>query len=126
MDVINVQELGPEISEDIAGYELVFFIDAGIDQENNYEIKELIHGSLRALITQQELVANELNTSGQLKLKPGFSYEFTLESFCVQTGAVRPIKGDGLFLGDIEGPAKAWLPKILSQYKSTNITQNEA
>ncbi len=42
MDVINVQELGPEISEDIAGYELVFFIDAGIDQENNYEIKEII------------------------------------------------------------------------------------
>ncbi|HOL54557.1 MAG TPA: hypothetical protein PK699_01495 [bacterium] len=42
VDVINVQELGPEISEDIAGYELVFFIDAGIDQENNYEIKEII------------------------------------------------------------------------------------
>ncbi|HOP55227.1 MAG TPA: hypothetical protein PLK33_00710 [bacterium] len=41
VDVINVQELGPEISEDIAGYELVFFIDAGIDQENNYEIKEI-------------------------------------------------------------------------------------
>ncbi|HOK28987.1 MAG TPA: hypothetical protein PLH42_00205 [bacterium] len=42
VDVINVQELGPEISEDIAGYELVFFIDAGIDQENDYEIKEII------------------------------------------------------------------------------------
>lgn len=90
------------------------------------ELKDLIRGSLKALITQQELVASELNTSGQLKLNPGFSYEFTLESFCVHAGVVRPIKGDGLFLGDIEGAAKSWLPQVLSQYKSKNITQNEA
>lgn len=90
------------------------------------ELKNLINGSLKALVIQQESVSNELNTSGQLKLKSGVSYEFTLESFCVHAGAVRPIKGDGFFLGDIEGAAKAWLPQILSQYKSKNMTQNEA
>lgn len=90
------------------------------------ELKDLIHGSLKALVMQQDSVASELNTTSKLKLKPGFSYEFTLESFCVHAGAVRPIKGDGLFLGDVEGAAKAWLPQILSQYKLKNIPQNEA
>lgn len=90
------------------------------------ELKDLIHGSLKALVIQQESVASELNTTSRLRLKPGFSYEFTLESFCVHAGVVRPIKGDGLFLGDIEGAAKAWLTQILSQYKSKNIPQNEA
>ncbi len=90
------------------------------------ELKNLLNGSLRALALQQESVASELNETGKLKLKSGVSYEFTLESFCVHSGAVRPIKGDGLFLGDIEGTAKNWLPQILSHYKSKNMTQNEA
>lgn len=90
------------------------------------EIKNMLSGSLKALVLQQKLVASELNTTGKLQLKPGFSYEFTLESFCVHSGAVRPIKGDGLFLGDVEGAAKNWLPQVLSQYKSKNVTQQEA
>ncbi len=90
------------------------------------ELKNLLKGSLRVLALQQESVASELNETGKLKLKSGVSYEFTLESFCVRSGAVRPIKGDGLFLGDIEGAAKNWLPQILSHYKSKNMTQNEA
>ena len=94
--------------------------------DKDKELKDLIRGSLKELVTQQDLVASELNTTSKLKLRPGFSYEFTLESFCVHSGVVRPIKGDGLFLGDIEGAAKAWLPQILSKYKSKNMTQNEA
>lgn len=96
-----------------------------LSTDKNKELKEFMNGSLKSLVMQQELVAEELNTTSQLKLKPGFSYEFTLESFCVHAGAVRPLKGDGLFLGEIEGAAKTWLPKILSQYKTKNIPQSE-
>lgn len=42
IDVITLQELGPEISEDISGYELVFFIDAGIEQEEEFVVREII------------------------------------------------------------------------------------
>lgn len=97
-----------------------------LSNRKDKEVKDLVNGSLKALVLQQEFVASELNNTGKLKLKSGFSYEFTLESFCVHSGAVRPITGDGLFLGDIEGAAKNWLPQILSQYKSKNIAQNEA
>lgn len=89
------------------------------------ELKELVQGSLKALVMQQNAVASELKDTSRLKLKPGFSYDFTLESFCVHAGVERPIKGDGLFLGDIEGAAKSWLPQIASQYKLKKIPQNE-
>lgn len=41
VDTVLVQELGPEISEDISGYELVIFVDAGIDQEDDYVIRKI-------------------------------------------------------------------------------------
>lgn len=90
------------------------------------ELKEFVHGSLKALVIQQNTVASELKATNRLKLKPGFSYDFTLESFCVHAGVERPFKGDGLFLGDVEGAAKSWLPQIASQYKLRKIPQNEA
>jgi hypothetical protein len=101
-------------------------LSAKLESSKDKELKNMLNSSLKALVLQQKSVAGELNTTGKLQLKPGFSYEFTLESFCVHSGAVRPIKGDGLFLGDVEGVAKNWLPQILSQYKSKNIIQNEA
>jgi hypothetical protein len=82
--------------------------------------------AITELISQQEDIAKELKTSGKLKLKPGFSYEFTLESFCINAGIERPVVGDGLFLGDLKGSAKSWLPKILSDYKKRELSQNEA
>lgn len=42
VDVISLQELGPELCEDISGYELVFFVDASINQSEDFIIKEII------------------------------------------------------------------------------------
>lgn len=42
IEILTVQELGPELCEDISGCELVFFIDAGIEQEESFLIREII------------------------------------------------------------------------------------
>jgi hypothetical protein len=91
--------------------------------------KELIsikHESLKFLIEQQTAIKNELKTTQRLELRPGYSYEFDLESFCINAGVERPVIGDGLFLGDIQSPSKNWLFQILSDYKNQEIPQNEA
>ena len=90
------------------------------------ELQNLRRNHLNILLNQQASVKDELEKTGRLLLRPGFSYEFDLESFCVNAGVERPIVGDGLFLGDIQGPAKDWLPVILKNYKSKNISQEEA
>lgn len=90
------------------------------------ELKQLAFGSLEAILNHQASVEKELSSAGQLLLKPGHSYEFDLESFCVNAGIERPVTGDGLFLGDIKGKAKSWLPQILVQYKTKNVSQNDA
>lgn len=42
VNVISIQELGPELCEDISGYELVFFVDASINQSEDFIIREII------------------------------------------------------------------------------------
>lgn len=90
------------------------------------QVQQVKNQALKVLLNQQVAVANELKYSGQLLLKPGFSYEFDLETFCVNAGVERPVKGDGLFLGNIEGSAKTWLPMILQNYKAKGISQEDA
>jgi len=89
-------------------------------------IQQIRTKSLKTLLNQQTAVDQELNGTGKLLLQPGYSYEFDLESFCVNAGIERPVKGDGLFLGDIEGAAKSWLPIILRDYKAKGIAQSDA
>lgn len=89
-------------------------------------LKRISDRSLTSLIEQQDVVENELLNTHQLLLKPGYSYEFELETFCVHAGIERPVKGDGLFLGSMEGTPKSWLPQILNSYKKNGITQNNA
>ena len=90
------------------------------------ELKRLASTSLKSLLDQQSRVEKELGSTGRLLLKAGQSYEFDLESFCVNAGVERPVTGDGLFLGDISGKAKSWLPLILAQYKTKHVSQNDA
>lgn len=40
-DILALQELGPELCEDISGHELVFFVDASVDQEEAFLVKEI-------------------------------------------------------------------------------------
>lgn len=82
--------------------------------------------SLKVLLSQQKEIAQELKDTGRLRLQPGYSYEFDLESFCVNAGVERPVRGDGLFLGDIQGEAKNWLPVILQKYYAEGISQKDA
>lgn len=93
---------------------------------DSLEVKTLHSSALNALITEQRRIETELRLTSKLQLKPGRSYEFDLESFCVNAGIERPVKGDGLFLGDIKGRAKSWLPEILKRYHKARITQNDA
>lgn len=83
-------------------------------------------GALTTLLRQLASLSKELKQSGRLQLQPGQSYEFSLESFCVNAGVERPVRGDGLFLGDIQGAAKSWLPVVLNKYQSLGITQEDA
>jgi len=89
-------------------------------------VRQIKSRSLETLMGQQILVARELRETGKLRLKPGHSYEFDLESFCVNAGIERPVKGDGLFVGDIQGAAKSWLPVILRDYQRKGISQTDA
>lgn len=100
-------------------------LDKVAPKQKNQELKSLAHNAIETLVNQQNLVARELATTNQLLLTPGFSYEFDLESFCVQTGIERPVTGDGLFLGDISGAPKSWLQQILSEYKTKRISQTD-
>ncbi len=92
----------------------------------DHEVRQIKNSIFQTLLDQQIAIANELKKSGQLLLRPGFSYEFDLESFCVNAGVERPTKGDGLFLGDLQGRVKSWLPVILRDYKSKGISQADA
>jgi hypothetical protein len=94
-------------------------------RKDNQELKALAQDAIESLVSQQNAVARELATTNQLLLMPGLSYEFDLESFCVQTGIERPVTGDGLFLGDISGAPKSWLQQILSEYKTKRISQTD-
>jgi hypothetical protein len=93
---------------------------------NDRLVRQVRNNSLKTLMDQQILVAGELRQSGKLRLQPGYSYEFDLESFCVNAGIERPVKGDGLFVGDIQGAAKSWLPIILRNHKAKGISQEDA
>jgi hypothetical protein len=93
-------------------------------EKQDKDVRNFALNSLKALINQQKKVSEELSATNRLLLQPGHSYKFTLESFCVNAGVERPVIGDGLFLGALEGAPKGWLPKILSEYKAKKISQN--
>lgn len=106
-------------------------IDGFLDSSNEKTLRDKLvqqirTRSLKTLLGQQTAVTQELNGTGKLLLQPGYSYEFDLESFCVNAGIERPVKGDGLFLGDMEGAAKSWLPIMLRDYKAKGISQADA
>lgn len=61
----------------------------------------------------QAAIEDELEKTGELTLEPGGSYSVDLESYCVYPGKARPVKGDGLRIARIHGPATQWLPEIL-------------
>lgn len=82
--------------------------------------------ALKTLMQQQLDIENELKLTGRLRLLPGLSYEFDLETFCVHAGVERPVKGDGLFLGEMQGKPRSWLPELLQNYKRVGISQEEA
>ncbi|MDZ4660576.1 MAG: hypothetical protein SGJ18_03035 [Pseudomonadota bacterium] len=100
------------------------FFGTSVNGKSDKETKSFAIGALKTLTEQQEKVFKELSARGKLLLQPGLSYEFTLESFCVNAGVERPVVGDGLFLGDLEGAPTNWLPKILNEYKVNKIPQN--
>lgn len=103
------------------------FLDSNSDKLSRDRLVQQIRTtSLKTLLGQQAAVVQELNETGKLRLQPGYSYEFDLESFCVNAGIERPVRGDGLFLGDIEGAPKSWLPVILRDYKTKGIFQSDA
>lgn len=99
------------------------FFDSKVSK--NKQVQKIKNRSLKILLNQQIAIARELRESGKLLLKPGLSYEFELETFCVNVGLERPVNGDGLFLSDIKGAAKSWLPIILRDYKSKSIAQTD-
>lgn len=90
------------------------------------ELRALKDSALTELLNQQKNVATELKKTNRLSLKPGMSYDFMLESFCVNAGVTRPVVGDGLFLGDLEGNPKSWFPVIATSYKVKGVTQEDA
>ncbi len=86
------------------------------------------HGkaALKTLMQRQLNIESELKLTGKLRLQPGLSYEFDLETFCVHAGVERPVNGDGLFLGEIQGKPRSWLPELLRNYERVGISQEEA
>lgn len=100
------------------------FFDSKVSKDK--QVQKIRNRSLQILLNQQIAIARELRESGKLLLKSGFSYEFDLETFCVNAGMERPVNGDGLFLNDIKGAAKSWLPTILRDYKYKGIAQADA
>jgi hypothetical protein len=96
------------------------------NRNKNQQINQLRYSYLKTLNDWQRSITKELESTNQLVLRPGYSYEFNLESFCVHAGIERPVNGDGLFIGDMQGAASAWLPQILTEYKKKGISQNDA
>ncbi len=90
------------------------------DQERYFSYIE----AYDAKVQEQEDQAIELKKTGRLELIPGRSYSFLLESFCVHGKTPRPVKGDGLKIAEMKGPAKEYLPSMLEMYAKLNITQS--
>jgi hypothetical protein len=92
----------------------------------DHSLRSISGRARNILIEHEKAVENELSSTNQLLLKSGYSYEFELETFCVHAGIERPVEGDGLFLGNLEGAPKSWLPQILNGYKKSGISQIKA
>lgn len=67
----------------------------------------------------------ELENSGELRLSPGKSYEFNLQSFCIHGGEERGLKGDGAYPGKLDLKSRSWLPKILKSYHIKQISRED-
>ena len=80
--------------------------------------------ALQFMKEEQAREERTLETQTELSLKPGHSYSFRLQSFCVHAGKDRPIAGDGFRVGPMKGPAAAWLPDIINKYKGLHISQD--
>lgn len=88
--------------------------------------KVLFAKALLELYQQQNLIQRRLASDGEVLLKPGNSYDFYLQSFCVHAGKSRPFNGDGLNSGPLKGTPTKWLPTILKGYREENISQQNA
>ncbi|WP_374078640.1 hypothetical protein [Bdellovibrio bacteriovorus] len=63
--------------------------------------RKYISAQLKEVLQDQEAIIKELATTGQLELQPGHSYEFNIESFCVDAGLQQPSIGDGMYLAEM-------------------------
>jgi hypothetical protein len=104
----------------------------GLDYLKKYKGQKLSRDNLflaKALLElykQQNAIRQILSEQGEISLKPGSSYQFSLQSFCVHAGKNRPLKGDGLNSAPLKGAPSKWLPQILKNYASKNIRQPDA
>jgi hydrogenase maturation protease len=88
IDVEVTQEIGPEVCEELSGYGLVFFVDAGIDQEEDFVIRELSakfrstpfshHIHPETLLAMTERLFNSLPKAYLVSIK-GYRFDFGFE-----------------------------------------------
>ena len=71
----------------------------------------------------QSASEDELENTGELVLEPGGSYSIDLESYCVHPGTARPVKGDGLRIARLRGPAGQWIFEILKAQGTKKVDQ---
>lgn len=88
IDILTLQELGPELCEDISGCELVFFVDAGIEQEEPFLIREITPKYKTPIfshhITPEMLLAiteelYKVNPKSYLVSIKGYNFDFGFE-----------------------------------------------
>ncbi|WP_413944250.1 hypothetical protein [Bdellovibrio sp. HCB-162] len=87
--------------------------------------RKYISAQLNEILSAQGAVAKELMSTGKLELKPGHSYEFDLESFCVNVGMHQPLTGDGMYLNQMPSEYSSWLPSLLDKYKEKKMNQED-
>jgi len=88
IDVEITQEIGSEICEEISDYGLVFFVDAGIDQEEEFVIRELLakfrstpfshHIHPETLLAMTEKLFNRIPKAYLISIK-GYRFDFGFE-----------------------------------------------
>lgn len=80
----------------------------------------------KILIENQEVIATELKQTKKLKLMPGKSYSFRLESFCLDAKLESPKVGDEHLVSKMDAASQSWISAILTKYKDKGISQNDA
>jgi len=80
----------------------------------------------KTLIDNQDTVTRELKHTKKLKLEPGKSYSFQLESFCLDAKLERPKAGDEHLVSAMASTSQAWFSLISAKYKDGGVSQKDA